>query len=377
MGIALTLPSLLHRAGFTVDMIAHHPFLSHSKFISNYYQIPEKNMIRRLSEMDMEIYDFIIPSDDYVLFSILNADLPIEKKSKILPVTGEKYFGHICSKIKLSEILAAGNINTPEFARASDFSEALEAMEKIGYPALVKVDHSNGGNGIFECKNRSDLYALDQEIFTKPVLVQKLVDGVETDLSAVYRDGQLLHFSHAEVDKVTKKFGPSIYRTYTQAGALDEELFSTMERLGKTIGANGFVTISSIRSTEDNSFYFIEADMRPNVWAQYAKFIGDDPADRIKAWFVHRERMTRPVSINENYPEKLKLPYFMRMSIPALLCNRCNVWKYTPREDPEPIRIMLANKFHIAKLRRKIKGLKSRRYTNGLYLQKISVRSRL
>lgn len=344
--LAAALPSLLARAGFVIDVITTGLLLKRSKFIADYEVVQNRNLIPiRTAERNLDIYDFIIVIDDETLGLIAHCDIPIQDKLKILPIKNEENLQHIFSKIGLSKALSKAGVNTPPFLVAQGVKEVIDAAEKLEYPVMVKTNSANGGSGVFECKNADDIKLLPSYIFSDALLVQKKIDGIEVDLSALYQDEKLIHFSYSKIEKVIgNKFGTSSVRTYKQLALVEKQIFLELENLGKALGANGFVTISCIIS--DNKRYFIEADMRESAWVEFAKFIGDDPAIRIAQWFSNKQTLTYPYPINKNYPEQLTLPYFIRLSIQEILFNRYNVWKYMPWEDLPALIDLLGNKIY-------------------------------
>jgi hypothetical protein len=333
------LPSLLFRAGFNVDVITNNPLLKKSRFISGYELVLDLKIIPiKVAERNLDNYDFIIACDDTILKNILYSDIAIKDKLKLLPINSDKNLKHIYSKVGLSKILFEANINTPAFVITSSLSEAIDAAEKLGYPILVKIDSSNGGDGVFECKKRSDFDLISPKIFDSQLLIQKKISGLELDLSALYRDGKLVHFSYCEIKKVIgNKFGPSVLRKYYQLSNIDKQVFIDLSNLGEALGANGFTNISAIKSSDDNKIYFFEADMRPNVWVDFTKFIGDDAAIKIAKWFLHGQILQYPQPINKNYPATKLIPYYLRMSALEILFNRYNVLSFIFKEDDKMI----------------------------------------
>ncbi|MES2677502.1 MAG: hypothetical protein V4612_04220 [Pseudomonadota bacterium] len=333
--LACALPSMLFRSGFNVEMITINPIFKKSKFITDCEIISDRNLFaKQAGQRNLENYDLIVVTEDTTLKHILESDLTTQQKLKIIPVQKEENLQHIYSKIALSKILSTANVNTPAFEIANCFEEAINYANKLGYPVMIKIDASGGGSGVFECQNDNDFAALKKEIFKQPLLIQKKIIGTELGLPAFYRDGKLVHFSYAKIEKViNNKFGPSSLRNYQQLGTLDEQIFAEMSQLGAAIGANGFVNISCLQSGYDNKRYFIEADMRPDSWVEFTKFIGEDPAQRIAAWFKNQQTLHHPHSINPQYPTKLLLPYFLRMSLLEILFNRYLVWKFIPQDD--------------------------------------------
>lgn len=328
------LPFLLFRAGFEIDVVTPKDFFKNSCFVSRRICFEEQEFLpAKLDELELEAYQLIVPADDLVLKTILESDLALAKKLKLLPVVSEKNFAHIGSKIVLSQILREAKINTPQFFCVQDCEQALAAAQQIGFPVMLKVDFSGGGLGVFECRNSGDIEELVKKNLKFPLkfplLVQKKILGTEVDLSAFYQNKRLIHFSYAEPKKMVSKFGPSFLRIYRQLATIEscEELFSEMQQLGEALGANGFVNISAIKSESDGKFYFIEADMRPNVWADFTRFVGDDLAVKISNWFLQREVSGFPFVTRNDFPLEKRLAHFLRVSILSLVFNRYGLWK--------------------------------------------------
>jgi hypothetical protein len=161
--------------------------------------------------------------------------------------------------------------------------------------------------------------------------MQRKIMGREIDLSAFYQDSELIHFSYSSIEaREYGKFSPSALRTYTQLENVDHSVFEDLRRLGTATGANGFANISCIKSESDGKLYFIEADLRPNVWVNYPKFFGDDPATRISKYFSDGEAIKYPYPIDSKFPDQILLPYFSRIKLWELVFNKYNSWSYIP-----------------------------------------------
>lgn len=332
--LMIAVPTLLSRAGFSVDVITNsyifkkHPAIRSFKFVAN------PNCIARVAaEKSKNDYSLIVIGDDNTLKKVLNSDLSVEEKIELLPIQTIKNLDHIYSKIGLSKVFQEFGVSTPEFRIAKDKSELKKSVESLGYPVLVKIDVSGGGFGVFECLNNGDVEVLLNKLQTYPVLLQKKIQGVELDLSSFYQEGKLIHFSYSRIERVSGKFGASALRTYVQIANLQKEIFDELALLGKALGANGFVNIACIQSDHDQKRYFIEADMRPNAWVDFSKYFGDDPAVQINNFFSDRSTLQHPYPVNPAYPDNILLPYFSRIKLWELAINRYCVWRYIPNKD--------------------------------------------
>ena len=149
-------------------------------------------------------------------------------------------------------------------------------------------------------------------------------------MEAFYRNGELIHFAYSTQEKYKYKFGPTSVRKYVQLACLEKKLFSELNLIGKVLGANGFVNISSIRSDEDNKLYFIEADMRPNLWINHSKYFGDDAAKKINQHFSIGGKISYPYPFNPQYPPRILISHYSRITLRELIFNRYQVWKHLP-----------------------------------------------
>ncbi len=344
-GILWTLPQLLSRAGFQVDVIIESYMLKKAKFVRHAEALPDTASLQAaIARKNLSDYDWIIPTNETLFSEILNFDLPLQDKLKCLPVLSEKDFPHLNSKIGLSQTFARHGILTPAFRIATNPVEAATQAETLGYPVLLKEDVSSGGDGVFECNKAADIAAIKPSVWGKPVLVQKKIEGQEMDLSALFLESKLIHFNCAKIEKTCKKFGPSWLRTYSPLSEVDPAIFTELSAIGKALGAHGFTNISCIES-KNGERHYIETDMRSNVWVEFPRFFGDDPAPKIQKWFASRETLRFPVPKSAGQPTSIRIPYFLRMKRRDILLNRYRVWNYIPFDDKKLVRRLLIRHF--------------------------------
>lgn len=324
------LPRLLARAGFEVDVIT-----TAARFKP---QVPARSvtvardaneLITHAAIQIKRDYDLVVVGDDRTLSNIVQSDLPDDIKLQLLPVCGIENFAHIASKIGLSQLLVQNGIATPEFWTVSDRDALVSLLESTPHTVMVKIDMSSGGAGVFKFEPGDDIAAMLHKPMTFPVLIQRYIEGDLIDLSGFYQNGTLIHFGHSLLNKVVSNpFGVSSVRTYTQLSHVKESVFADMHKLGKALGAHGFVNIACLRSAEDGRYYFIEADMRPTVWVEYSSYIGSDPACAIRNYFNLSTELTFPQALHTNYPQHLTIPYALRLTAIELMTNRYQVWRY-------------------------------------------------
>jgi hypothetical protein len=318
---------LLRRAGFEMDRIG--PSLRHRHaplFRRHFVASDSQALLDRITPVLMATpYDPVVVSDDSTLQSIAQSTLPEALKQRLLPVVSPADRSHLQSKIGLSKRLESAGVRTPRFQIAQTHSDLLNAAAPLRFPILLKVDASAGGRGVFECHSPQNVPARAADL-TFPLLLQEKIEGDVIDISGFYRGGRLVHFTYSRMDEfVDGPFGPSSVRTYTQTGAMTGELFDEMTALGKALGAHGFSNVTCVRSKSDGKHYFFEADLRPNVWVDHGRFIGNDAADALRRCFLQGIFPDRLTALNPAFPIHRVIPHPGRVSAWDLIINRHRV----------------------------------------------------
>ena len=347
ISLAWSLPFLLRRAGLTVDVITTAGFMHLSRFVRRVERVGSLSRLieRAHAQVHAHAYDWVIATDDITLKALSELNWAPGKRPGYFPVWKEEVRLHLYSKIGLSRVLSARGVKTPSFSVAQNCGEALAAAREIGYPVFLKVDASTAGAGVFECRSEVDVAALEHLFATGSLLVQKKIDGTELDLSAIYFDGELVHFSYSRIEGMTRSFGPSVLRTYAPSSLVPPEIFDELAALGSALGTSGFVTISCIEAADGSGRYYIEADLRPNVWVDFSLFYGEDAALRIRKWFSTGVGLIRENAVSSvSATAPLTIPYFLRLSLFELLVNRYGVWKFVPWADGALVRRLLLAK---------------------------------
>lgn len=294
---AWALPFLLSRAGFCVDVVTTSRLLRLSKFTRKIYTVGPAESVARVAYEHIRSrprpYDWAIATEDTTLAALAALAWPPEFRPRHFPIGTERARGHVYSKIGLSRALAAAGIKTPPFRVARTLATAVSDAKAIGYPVLLKVDASAGGEGIYECGRDADFASRRHWFDGRPILIQKKIRGVELDLSAIYFEGELVHFSYSTIERARGPFGVSVVRSYHPSALVEPEVFAELTALGPALGADGFVNIGCVAAADRSGRYYFEADLRPSVWADSSLFYGEDAAPRIRGWFSGRTRLTK------------------------------------------------------------------------------------
>lgn len=327
---------LLTRAGVRCDCMVGNPRLFGSAMVGRRIPLgPAPGWIDAAIAWVSETGGIVVPCEDRLVRQIRDAPLDDSSKCRLLPVTGPDHLAHVGSKVGLARALAAAGIPSPRFAAVAPGDDLLRACDGIGYPLVVKVDESGGGEWVFRCATRDEALALAARSLRRPLLVQEWIEGDVVDLSGFFQGGRPVHFMHAEfLGTVRGRFGPSKVRRFTHPAGIDRSVFEAVTSVGRVLGLDGFANLTAIRSPHDGRLSWIEADLRPNVWVEATRLLGDDPAVPIgqslasatgRGWPGPRPARVRPT---------VDLPYPFRMRTWELLCNRHGVWRTFGEHSP-------------------------------------------
>lgn len=330
-------PYLLTRAGFSVDVITTSRLLRLSKFARSVLIVDAQRSIADFTDSVVrnrsKPYDFVVIADDPTLAEFVELERRSGRQSNLLPLMPGASRDHLFSKIGLSRILAASGIRTPPFDVAANADHAVSIADQLGYPVFVKVDSSAAGQGVHEHHDATSITAR-REVFDRPVLVQKAIIGKERAISAIFLEGKVVYFDYAVDVRRQGRFGPSILRTFDPPTPVDCLVLGELSALGRALGAHGFANISCIDAADGSGRYYFEADMRPNVWADFGLYFGEDAAARIQGWFANRICLTSESVVATGASRTtLTIPHFWRVTPFELATNRYGVWRFIPLAD--------------------------------------------
>lgn len=322
---------LLLRAGFSIDAISLPIQHRSSRFLKSHRIVstPTELLDAIQPALHGKRYDLICPGDDETLHLIAHSHLPEPIRQQVLPITSPAHTSHLFSKSGLSLALANGGVRTPDFRVIHSRGDFSSAASDLGFPFLAKLDSSWGGRGVFRFVSAKDI-ARHLPKLTFPLVIQRLIPGPTLDLSGFYQHSQLIHFTSSEF--IASSGGPhgiSKVRRFTQLSHIDPAIFPELQALGKAVGAHGFSNVTAILSETDGQRYYIECDLRPNVWADYGRLMGNDAAPAFRNWFLHRQPMTWPQPHDDAFPATSVIPYLARLSAWELLTNRYRAWDFT------------------------------------------------
>lgn len=320
-GLMMPIPALLSRAGFEVHVISTFSALKKHRYIDQFILADSlASLIESLENQLKNTYDFIACcGDDFLLKAILHSHLSNEKKLRLLPVVSTDHFPHLGSKIGLSTLLFEKGIQTPAFRIANNYPELIHYAAEVGFPLFIKDDTSCGGTGIKEYRNKNEIKK--SQLMSFPALIQKKIPGKLITSGGLFIDKKPIFFEIAQGYHCSLNgLGPCAVRRYQPVTENDLSTYQKVCDVAEAIGANGFVNLTWIE-TQDGELYFIEADMRPNVWVEHAKYFQEDPANKIKRFFQNGATLSELDFIQETYP-KTTFAYPPRLKYYEILLNK-------------------------------------------------------
>lgn len=321
---------LLKRAGFELDMITSHRFHYLYRHISRFFFFVSSDQFTALTSKLAGKYQLIIPLGDVALKLIKDSALTEYEKLTLLPVYNSCAMRHICSKIALSELFSLADVPTPLYKKLDDWESLAEEVKSVGYPALLKIDYSGGGTGTFRLNSELDIRSIPLHFKEQPILIQKYIEGRLIDLSAFFQNGELICFSCSRsISTINGPYGPSKQRVYYSLHCIDPRIFRELSALGKALAAHGFCNIGCIECSTSKQRYYFEADMRPNDWINYPKYMADDLALRIREYFAKGNIFDASLVPGESTPTEYFFANPSRMNAFELLANRYNWVTYT------------------------------------------------
>jgi glutathione synthase/RimK-type ligase-like ATP-grasp enzyme len=293
----IELPALLKNAGCTLHIYAApDSWVLNNDSFDSWIEAPagSDNIDHLLSFLEQNAgkYDWIIPGDD-IAVRLLNDRITDEGLFyKVMPLTKIENRAVLGSKAGFVEICNKYGIKTPRQLVYNDTQTLEEAGNYIGYPLIVKVDESEGGYGVFKCRNLEELTSRLKEVPRKNLVLQQMINGEDINTEVLYKDGVLMVYNYSRSITVMKDFGVSTRRLFEHNTDLD----AVLEKMGQDIGLNGFGNVVFMRDTKTGEYYLIEIDMRPNSWMYYGRFTGNDFTQAVRNIINNKRERVKPAS---------------------------------------------------------------------------------
>ena len=261
------------KAGFETIIINNNP-----ETVSTDFDIADKLYFEPLTPEDVEnIVRLEKPDGAVVQFGGQTAI----KLTQDLMKMGVKIFGTDAKDVDAAEdreifdqILEETQIKRAQGATVYTAEEAKEVANRLGYPVLVRPSYVLGGQGmqialsdseIEEFMNIINRYAQDH-----PILVDKYLQGVETEVDAVC-DGEDIVIpgimEHIERSGIHSGDSISVYPAQSLSDKVKETIAEYTRRLAKALHVIGLINVQFIAVGDE--VYIIEANPRSSRTVPY------------------------------------------------------------------------------------------------------------
>ena len=261
------------RAGFETIIINNNP-----ETVSTDFDIADKLYFEPLTPEDVEnIVRLEKPDGAVVQFGGQTAI----KLTQNLMKMGVKIYGTDAKDVDAAEdreifdqILEETQIKRAQGATVYTAEEAKEVANRLGYPVLVRPSYVLGGQGmqialsdeeIEEFMNIINRYAQDH-----PILVDKYLQGVETEVDAVC-DGEDIVIpgimEHIERSGIHSGDSISVYPAQSLSDKVKQTIAEYTRRLAKALHVIGLINVQFIAVGDD--VYIIEANPRSSRTVPY------------------------------------------------------------------------------------------------------------
>lgn len=360
-GMLWPLPPVLRSAGFEVDVVTlPSPHFRHRIGLRTVKRLPDRrSLLVAAAELDrVRPYDWIIIGDDDTLLALRDSpDLSQAQKTLLAPVTAEEHLWRLGSKVGQAEALSRAGVTHPSSRAVKSEDQAVEAATQIGWPVFLKADAGSAGRAVAKCENADELRREWRRLVDSdrsnptgaqtggsayPAIVQQAIPGTMLDLSGIFFDGRLIHFTNALGNEMPGRIGMSSVRRYRPSAAGDAQVVGALGAIGRTMGIHGFANISAIEDRNGVRWYF-EVDLRPTIWAPYGAEFGDDPVYRLREWFDRGEALANtPFAAAENRQptQGRAIACFTRQSRRDLVRNRASVLRDVPWYNPDGVLLL-------------------------------------
>jgi biotin carboxylase len=304
------LPKGLRRAGFEVGVFCSaENLLAKTQFSDQrFYLSPTKSSQKLLRQLAQVLQQWrptlIVPGDETVVAFLHDlicksmsqpGSLSKEVEEVLLRSFGDpQWFDATMIKGKTQQVAATLGIRTPASVKVSNQAEALQGVEKIGYPIVLKKDFSWAGDGVMVCFDERELFqllptflpkssfalkeclraVLKREWFPthKVLSLQQFIKGRPAMYALVALRGKVLAGYGAIPEQTTSATGPSSVVRF----ANHAEMTAVSTRLVEHFGYSGFCGFDFMIEETTGNAYLLECNPRPIPICHLGSKVGID-----------------------------------------------------------------------------------------------------
>jgi carbamoyl-phosphate synthase large subunit len=168
---------------------------------------------------------------------------------------------------KFSELLEGLGIPTPPGRSVTDVGQAMEAVEELGYPLVVRPSYVIGGRSMQVVYSDDDLMEYLTEAVSlgvdRPVLIDRYIEGKEVEVDAIADGEDILIpgvMEHIERTGVHSGDSSSVYPPHTISDEVIDVLIDYTRRITKALGVVGLLNIQY--AYDGAAVYVIEVNPR-------------------------------------------------------------------------------------------------------------------
>ena len=183
---------------------------------------------------------------------------------------------------KFSRLLAKIGVNEPKGWDVASIEEALEVVEKYGYPIMVRPSFVIGGVAMTVAHNESELRAVLGEAFDvmpgARVMLDQFIIGREYEVDAICDGEDVLIpgiFEHIDPSGVHSGDSMAIFPSYSLSKKDQELVLEFVRQISKNLSLKGLLNVQFVRY--EDQFYIIEANPRASRTVPIASKISGLP----------------------------------------------------------------------------------------------------
>jgi hypothetical protein len=244
----------------------------------NFVEVPSitSNSFIQSLLLEEKLIDFmdglVLIGSDPEMREIVEANVNLDIKLKLLPIKNPEAFKILDSKVGLQQLTAALQLSAPKGLVIEKYADLSHIEDRINLQYFFKGDKGGGGANVSRMSVNSPVPNIQDLTF--PLLLQEEIVGTEVHIDAYFANGILRAYIYTDQIKSMSKYGPAYERRIARPPI--EDFLDPLEATGKFTKAHGMVNTTFIFDCKLNKHFLIEFDPRPNAWHFLAPSLGID-----------------------------------------------------------------------------------------------------
>ena len=333
-------PYLLHRSGCRLTLLAP-PGLAviRSRYVARHLPTSHEPQARALHLKELlstqrEPFALVIAGDELTLNALaeyrgqdwLNGWFPVDHRSAAVEV--------MLSKLAFQQAAMTAGLRMPFSTICQGFSEVEAAVQRAGYPVMLKAAHGLSGSGVQKVHEIGELKSAYGKLTAtdQPMLVQHFCEG-EIGSSDVL-------FDHGVPVCWQSSYSRCCWPTPLASSSARElmqhpDIEAMLSGVGQITGFYGFAGVDWIHDKTSDHIYLLEMNPRPTPSLHLDRYSGVSFSRSLNQLLSGRYKVTRPKPITQPasliglFPQSL----FWALSESDWLTFILS-WKDAPWNDP-------------------------------------------